>query len=185
MPFPRQSGPAESRWSYVALGAGSLAVIGGAGFLIWNAGEKSDAEDAFNDYAADVNPTDGSCGDACVETLGILVDDLDEKWGRDVYGWIGVGVGAAVIGGGALLYLLGDEPDRYDPKPESDVIGSLRLDVSPAGARACRGRSSRGIQATAAGRPRRGAALGKEKPSLRDWVSLRARKDSNLRLSVP
>jgi hypothetical protein len=36
-------------------------------------------------------------------------------------------VGGAALGVGTLLYLLGDDPNRYETTPESDVFGSLKL----------------------------------------------------------
>jgi hypothetical protein len=75
-----------------------------------------------------------SCEKACVSTLGILVDDLDEKRKRDVFGWIGVGVGVAAIGTGVLLHLTGDDPGRYEPKSEGSPLASLSVRIGPTGA---------------------------------------------------
>jgi hypothetical protein len=59
----------------------------------------------------------------------LLGDEKDEARSRDVYGWVGVGVGAAAAALGAGLLIWGDDPERYAPRQESDVFGSLRLDV--------------------------------------------------------
>jgi hypothetical protein len=114
--------------AYVTGGAGAAVTAGAVGFLFWNQGKKNDAEDRFNAYANEVAAMPkGSCDKTCESTLGILVDDLDAKRKRDVYGWIGVGVGAAAIGTGVLLYLTGDEPSRYEPKSN----GALGVSIGP------------------------------------------------------
>jgi hypothetical protein len=120
----------QRTWSYIAFGAGLLVTGSSAGFLIWNQGQKQDAQRAFEQYQAGVKG--GMCPtNACAETLAILVDDLDSKRQRDVYGWVGVGLGAALLGTGSLLYALGGDPKRYDPKPQSDVFGPLALEFGP------------------------------------------------------
>jgi len=123
----------QRTWSYIALGSGLLVTGSSAAFLIWNEGQKRDAKREFDAFQAQVQGSNsGTCPtNACADTLNILVDDLDEKRRRDVYGWVGVGIGAAMLGTGALLYALGGNPARYDPKPQSDVFGSVALKVSP------------------------------------------------------
>lgn len=122
---------AQRTWSYIAFGAGAAVTAGSAAFLIWNHAEKQDAERAFDAYTSEINATGGECRTPeCDDILNILVDDLDAKRDRDVYGWVGVGIGAAAIGAGVLLYTLGDDPARYDPSEESDVFASLGVSVS-------------------------------------------------------
>ncbi len=125
----------QRTWSYLALGAGALITAGSGAFLLWNQAQKNDAEREFDAFANRVAAQPGGrCAtDACQETLGILVDELASRRDRDVYGFVGVGVGAATLTVGALLYVLGADPGRYDPKPESDVFGTLRFGVRPAG----------------------------------------------------
>jgi hypothetical protein len=112
-------------WSYVSLGGGALVAGASAGFLIWNQGEKNEAERAFDEYADEVadGPTGSCTTDACESELDRLVDELDARRQRDVYGWVGVGVGAAAVGTGIFLFATGADPGRYDPKQESDVFG--------------------------------------------------------------
>jgi len=120
-------------WSYIAGAAGAVSAAGGGVFLVYNQGLKNNAKRAFDDYAAGVRASpNGTCrDDACAETLGILSDDLEAKRQRDVYGWLAVGAGAVAMTSRMLLYVLGDDPARYDPKPESDVFDSVALDIGP------------------------------------------------------
>jgi hypothetical protein len=138
LPTPEHLGDYVARaerqrlWSYIAGGAGVLIAGGSTAFLVWNQGEKNEAEKAFNDFADSVkNVEPGTCTNAtCEKKLVILADDLEAKRSRDVYGWVGLGVGLAAIGTGVLLFATGDDPGRYDPRPESDVFGSLRVRAS-------------------------------------------------------
>ena len=51
------------------------------------------------------------------------------------YGWITAGVGAAALATGIVLLVINDDPNRYEPTPESDVFGRLWLlpSVAPDG----------------------------------------------------
>jgi hypothetical protein len=122
-------------WSYIAFGSGALIAGGSAGFLLWNDGQKREAQREFEAFAGDVAASPaGKCpDDACVEQLGILVDELDARRQRDVLGWAGLSIGAAALGTGAFLFLSGPDPHRYEPKPESDVFGRLELRAGPRG----------------------------------------------------
>jgi hypothetical protein len=118
-------------WSYVALGSGALVTTASAGFLLWNQGEKNEAKRAFDTRANEVanGPTGACTNELCERELGILVDELDARRKRDVFGWVGVGVGALALGTGVVLFATGRDPGRYDPKPESDVFGKLAFGV--------------------------------------------------------
>jgi tetratricopeptide (TPR) repeat protein len=120
-------------WSYVALGSGALLAGGGGAFLLWNQGRKREAEREFDQFAAEVAASStGKCSDLeCERTLGILVDELDRRRSRDVYGWIGVSIGAAALGTGFVLLARSPDPKRYEPRVESDVFAGLRVEVRP------------------------------------------------------
>jgi hypothetical protein len=60
--------------------------------------------------------------DACIEELRLNLAALEDARNRDVYGWIGVGVGVAALGVGLVLLLTGDDPGRYDHKAGEDVF---------------------------------------------------------------
>lgn len=121
---------AQRTWSYIALGAGALTAGAGGVYLIWNQGQKNDAEESFDQLATEIESSpSGTCQGSQCDRLELLLDDLDSKRGRDLYGWLAVGIGGAAVGTGVLLYALGDDPSRYEPNPESDVFGSLGLDL--------------------------------------------------------
>jgi hypothetical protein len=125
----------QRMWSYIALGGGALVAGSSAGFLLWNHGQKRDAEREFDSFADTIAASpSGECrDDDCERQLGILVDELDARRKRDVFGWVGLGVGAAALGTGLLLLVRGPDPERYEPKPESDVFGQVDLQVGPSG----------------------------------------------------
>jgi hypothetical protein len=101
--------------------------------LIVNAGAESDAEELFDEEAAKQEPG-GECDraggmqtDACLQALELALDDLESVRSREKFGWIGLGVGVAATALGVTLLLTNDDPDRYEPRPESDVFGRLKL----------------------------------------------------------
>jgi tetratricopeptide (TPR) repeat protein len=118
-------------WSYLTLAGGAAVTAASAGFLLWNQGEKNEAEREFDQFAGEVAAyPNGTCDtDLCEQKLTILVDELDQRRSRDVFGWVGVGAGTIALGLGAFFLARSPDPDRYDPKPESDVFGSLDLRV--------------------------------------------------------
>lgn len=114
--------------AFITGGSGLVFMAGGGAFLLWNQGQKNDAKRAFDDYDSEIarSPTGVCDRRECEMKLGVLLDNLDQTRKRDLYGWLGVGVGGAALSVGALFYLLGDDPTRYRTGPGSDVFGSLK-----------------------------------------------------------
>lgn len=123
-------------WGYVGVGSGALVLGGSVGFLIWNQGEKDTAQSNFDEFSSEVRSSpSGRCDDSsCEDRLRLLSDNLSEAENRDVLGWVGMGVGAALAATGIGLLVWGDDPSRYSPDESSDVFDSAWLGVTPAGA---------------------------------------------------
>lgn len=121
----------QRTWSLIAMGTGALLSVGSGTFLLWNQGEKNQAQEAFKAFTARVQGSpSGACeSDSCEKSLAILVSDLEEKRDRDIFGWIGAGLGASALGAGVMLYFLGDDPGKYDRTPPTDALGPLRFEL--------------------------------------------------------
>jgi hypothetical protein len=101
--------------------------------VLLNKSQESDKKETFDDEAARNGPG-GDCDrdagrqtPACIRSLNLALEELKDVRSREKFGWIGAGVGAAALGLGAVLLFTNDDPNRYEPRPESDVFGRLNL----------------------------------------------------------
>ena len=123
---------AQRTWGWIATGAGGALLAGGVTFIVLNKGDQSTKEDAFQAQVKR-HATGGECDVTtqvpadCKDGAQITLDALTASRAKEKYGWITAGVGAAGLGLGLVLLLTNDDPNRYEPKPESDVFGSLHL----------------------------------------------------------
>lgn len=118
----------------VTLIAGGAVAAAGGGFLFFNQSAKQDAQAGFEQ--ADLNTPGGDCypsrtGKAststayCEEELRIRLDTLEETRARDVYGWLGLGLGVAAAGTGLIVWLTGDDPHRYERREPEPAIRAV------------------------------------------------------------
>ena len=56
---------------------------------------------------------------SCVVPRQNAVDTVKGANARDVFGFVGLGVGAAALGLGVVLLVTSNDPARYDKKPEA------------------------------------------------------------------
>jgi hypothetical protein len=122
----------QRTWGYITAGVGAALTIGGATYLVVNKHQHDDKEAAFQRQLKRAAPG-GDC-DATTQTapdcevaLKLALNDLDTVTSHQKYGWIAGGVGVATLGLGIVLLVTNDDPNRYEPKPESDVFGKLTL----------------------------------------------------------
>jgi len=124
-----QSARSQHLWAWVATGAGAAVTVGSGAFLFINKGREDDKRELIDEISAR-EECDGRSPDfdpACAEELDSEIDNLDSILAQNTYGWVGVGVGAAAVITGVVLFATADDPDRYEPKPESDVFARVRV----------------------------------------------------------
>lgn len=100
-----------------------LSVAGGAvaglsvGYLIYNQGQKSDAQRAYDELVLQTQPG-GSCDfnvtKSCVDQLAKDQARLGDLKTRQTLSYVGIGVGAASLGVGLTLLFTGSDARRYD-----------------------------------------------------------------------
>ncbi len=122
-------------WSYVTLGAGVAVSAGAVGFLIWNGARETDAQATFDAELADARDTvSGRCTTPeCQEAVRASGDELKRVQGREVWGWVGLGVGVAGMAAGIWMRLGADDPDKFQASSGA-LVSNLGLEVRPGGA---------------------------------------------------
>jgi hypothetical protein len=136
-------GKAQTLRTLGVIGVAAGAVIAGAGvgFLIYNKGPKDDSQEAIREYnkiSADrsggrCDPLGDTPHEACEQEKIDLQNHDDAVRGRDVIGYVGLGVGVAALGAGVILLLVGDNPSRYDRKRGAETLGHLVVAPSHGG----------------------------------------------------
>jgi tetratricopeptide (TPR) repeat protein len=114
-------------WGWGGIIAGAVVAGAGGAYLGVNAGVKSDAKKALaevydeqkNEVICDV--ASGEDPDVCNARYHLAKDNYDSKKKRDVVGFVGIGVGGALIATGVVLLLTGEPAGKYDQTAALDV----------------------------------------------------------------
>lgn len=116
-------------WGYVVGGVGLAALGGGVAYIAYNASDVSRKQSLFDEAFENFEECSraGTCRPTDEEVATITQSDLDQARGFTPIGYALGGVGLAGVGVGVALLVFGDDPGRYEPKPESDVFGALRI----------------------------------------------------------
>jgi hypothetical protein len=125
------SARAHRTWGLVGLIGGTAIAAAGTVLTVIEQGKKSDSLQALSDikkkYNRDEAPCDSSSGYAptnddgalCRKTLNAAQSDFDRaKLLRNI-GLVGVGVGGAVAVTGLVIWLTGNDPNKYAKKQET------------------------------------------------------------------
>jgi hypothetical protein len=113
----------QRTWDIVLV-AGGLALTGGSvGFLLWNGQQRKTAHDDYDAAEANViNPPPKSTCDiahggnpaTCNAPVLDAQSRINDANTRDIFGWVGFGVGLAATGLGTVLLLTGPDSHRYE-----------------------------------------------------------------------
>lgn len=127
----------QRTWGWITTGTGAVILAGSGGFLFWNKGQDTQATSDFDDVVANAgpgkpcDPMGSGDHEVCQVEQDLALQKVDDVRARYKFGFIGLAVGAVTTGVGIALLATNDDPDRYEPKAESDVFGRLR--VQPVG----------------------------------------------------
>jgi hypothetical protein len=107
-------------WGWVGVGAGALLVGGGAAWLGINSSNKSNkqknldaANAALNDGTGDCDVRNGGDATVCNQNVADAQSALDSAKSKDIIGFVGIGLGAAVAVTGVVLLVTGPGKDEY------------------------------------------------------------------------
>jgi len=131
---------AESRrtWSWVTVGLGAAVAAGGVILAVLEQGQIPTAQNnlayqksinvRFSKLACDpANALSDATLAQCLANLNSANNTLSNDQTLRTVGWVGAGVGGAVIVTGVVLLLTGDDPHRYDAKPSERTLGGLSV----------------------------------------------------------
>ncbi len=132
----------QRAWGWVATVGGVALAGGGVGYLMWNKGQKSTAQDDFSTKTATLDAAKsplGNCYDpsgalalhqaeceGLVSDVNLAAAKVDSVKKRDLYGYAiaGAGVGVTVVG--IVLLATSHDPHKYDPK-EAPTASGVRV----------------------------------------------------------
>ena len=118
---------AHKTWGWTSLVAGAVIAGGGGVWLGYNAGRISDAQDAKDAYdrsavkagGLECDPMsayDQLVANGCPARRDKVESDLKSAKNSNVYGYVGIGVGAAALVTGVVVLLTGPDPNKYERK---------------------------------------------------------------------
>jgi hypothetical protein len=125
-------------WGWLGVGTGVALAAGGGAFLAVNAGSKSDALSKLDQAESEARTSTGDhCQifnglndrEECNAHLAAQRTAYDDAKSKDVVGYVGLGVGAAVAVVGGVLLLTGEPADKYARR--SAVARGLRFTAGP------------------------------------------------------
>jgi len=112
---------AHRTWGFIGIGAGVVITGVSVGWVAASASKKSTAQKDFDTNEALVKAGTGDCDsksdtfmDSCNERVNDAASRLDSAKNNEVVGFVGVGVGVAVIATGVVVLLTGESSHRFD-----------------------------------------------------------------------
>lgn len=125
-------------WGIIGIGAGVLLAGGGAAYLGVNASAKDDARKALdqanqeldNEAPPHCDISGGNSAQECNDYVDEKLQEYDSAKGRDMIGFVGIGVGAAALVTGVVFLLTGESAGEYGTRGQAP---RLALTSGPTG----------------------------------------------------
>jgi hypothetical protein len=125
-------------WGWIGVVGGAAIAGSGLGLFLYDVGKRSGANDTISAIDAKSVPHAnlgcdpfGDNNQAYVQNCEVAradaVDVVSRANSRDVFAFIGMGVGVAAIGTGIVLLVTGDDPHRYDVPADSARAPTTRV----------------------------------------------------------
>jgi len=131
-------GHTQQNWAIAALATGVALAGGSTVFTIWSNRKLSTAQDQLghvqNDADSPCKGLNDTTAQICAQRTADAQNNVDQYRNLRLVGYIGIGVGAALVVTGVVLLLTEPNPDKVDA--EKTVAGSLQpvISAGPEGA---------------------------------------------------
>jgi len=118
-------------WAFGTMGLGVLLGAAGGIYYALNEQDVNDAEEAYDEIVYVSEEHSGRACDvfdpdidraACESALDSRWNELEDKKSNRLFGYIGMGTGAALIGTGVVLLIISDSPSKYDRPRKSALL---------------------------------------------------------------
>ncbi len=122
-----QRAQTQRMWGWIGVVGGAAVAVGGVALVVYDAGQRSDANATAARLNAAIEPhSQSSCDPAaqdsstpqyqqqCIDPINAAYGRVHDANTRDYVGWSAVGVGAASVVTGIVLLVTADDPHKYD-----------------------------------------------------------------------
>jgi hypothetical protein len=117
----------QRMWGWIGVVGGAAVAAGGVALVVYDAGQRSDANANAARLNAAIEPhSQSSCDPAaqdsstpqyqqqCIDPINTAYGRVHDANTRDYFAWSAVGVGAASVVTGVVLLVMADDPHKYD-----------------------------------------------------------------------
>jgi hypothetical protein len=123
---------AHRRWGIVGIVVGAAIIGAGGGLLAYDASQRSSAKSQYTALEADVRNATSPCAKTdpfaqCNAQITSAMNAYNAAQQRDAAAYVIGGLGLVAVGAGIALLVTGDDPHRYDKKPDGELFAGVRF----------------------------------------------------------
>ncbi len=127
----------QRTWGWIAVGSGAVVTAGAIGLLAYDATQRSSGNDTFNTLSSqnvdhsgqpcDIGQEKSVFESRCIVPKAVALAKVSDANQRDIFGYVGLGIGVAVLGLGVAVLATSNDPSRFDRKPEGDAAKRVQF----------------------------------------------------------